>query len=286
MTAAAIVRLLSFGLVFGAMAGWEHLAPRRARTLPRTARWPHNLTLVALNAALLRVLFPFGAVGGAVWANKAGWGLLSVIDAPAWVAFPATILLLDLAIYLQHIAFHRIPILWRFHRVHHADLDLDVSSGSRFHPVEMVLSLLFKLAAVVALGSPAGAVLLFEVLLNATAMFNHANVRVPLWLDQLLRWVIVTPDMHRVHHSVRGDETNSNFGFNAPWWDRAFGTYRAASREGQVGMTLGLPGLRDPAEQQLHRMLRLPFTMEGRRSPTTLRTRAPGSEGRPPRLRR
>jgi len=253
------LRLLSFGLVFAVMASWEIVAPRRPRTLPRGARWPHNLALVALNTLLLRMLFPLGAVGGAIWAAGAGWGLLPWLGAPAWVAFPTAVLLLDLAIYLQHLVFHRIPVLWRVHRAHHADLDLDVTSGSRFHPVEMVLSMLFKLAVVVALGAPTGAVLLFELLLNATAMFNHANVGLPPWLDRPLRWVIVTPDMHRVHHSIRPDETNSNFGFNIPLWDRVFGTYRQAPRDGHPEMTLGLPDVRDPAGQRLDRMLLQPF---------------------------
>lgn len=257
------VRLSAFAAMFAVMATWEVIAPRRVRSLPRRARWPHNLGLAALNTLLLRILFPLGAVGGAIWASGAGWGLFPAIGAPAWIAVPASVLLLDLAIYLQHVAFHRIPVLWRLHRTHHADLDLDVTSGSRFHPVEMALSMLFKLAVVVALGAPAAAVLVFEVLLNATAMFNHANVRLPDPLDLLLRWMVVTPDMHRVHHSILGDETNSNFGFNVSWWDRLFRTYRAAPRDGHLGMTLGLPDVRDPAEQQLHRMLRLPFARTG-----------------------
>jgi sterol desaturase/sphingolipid hydroxylase (fatty acid hydroxylase superfamily) len=263
MIADAGVRVSAFVAVFAVMASWEVMAPRRVRSLPRRARWPLNLGLVALNTSLLRIVFPLGAVGGAIWAGKAGWGLLPVIGAPDWIAIPASVLLLDLATYLQHVAFHRIPVLWRVHRVHHADLDLDVTSGSRFHLVEMVLSMLIKLSVVVALGAPAGAVLVFEVLLNATAMFNHANVGLPGPLDQLLRWMVVTPDMHRVHHSVASDETNSNFGFTATWWDRLFRTYRAAPRDGHLGMTLGLPDLRDPAEQRLHRMLRLPFVREG-----------------------
>lgn len=262
MISDTLLRFLAFGLVFAVMASWEVFAPRRPRPLSRCARWPHNLALVVLNTLLLRVLFPLGAVGGAIWASAAGLGLLPWLGAPAWVAFPVAILLLDLAIYLQHVVFHRIPVLWRVHRVHHADLDLDVTSGSRFHPVEMVLSMLFKLAVVVILGAPAGAVLLFEVLLNATAMFNHANIAIPPWLDQPLRWVIVTPDMHRVHHSIRPDETNSNFGFNAPWWDRLFRTYRQVPRDGHPGMTLGLPDMRDPAWQRLDRMLLQPFVRE------------------------
>lgn len=256
------LRLFVFGVVFAVMAGWEFVAPRRPRTLPRGARWPHNLALVALNTLLLRVLFPLGAVGGAIWANAAGWGVLPRLGAPPWIAFPASILLLDLAIYLQHVLFHRIPVLWRMHRMHHADLDLDVTSGSRFHPIEMVLSMLFKLAVVVALGAPAGAVLVFEIVLNALAMFNHANVGMPPWLDRPLRWLVVTPDMHRVHHSVHPDETNSNFGFNISWWDRAFRTYREAPRDGHQGMSLGLPGLRDPAGQRLDRMLLQPFVRQ------------------------
>ena len=263
MIADASVRVSAFVAVFAAMAAWETVAPRRARSLSRRARWPHNLGLALLNTLLLRALFPLGAVGGAVWAGAAGWGMFPMIGAPDWIAIPASVLLLDLAIYLQHVAFHRVPVLWRVHRVHHADLDLDVTSGSRFHPIEMALSMLLKLAVVVALGAPAAAVLAFEVLLNATALFNHANVRLPDSVDQLLRWMVVTPDMHRVHHSILCAETNSNFGFNMTWWDRLFRTYRAAPRDGHHGMTLGLPDVRDPAEQQLHRMLRLPFVREG-----------------------
>lgn len=263
MIADAGVRVSAFVAVFAAMAAWETVAPRRVRSLSRRARWPHNLGLALLNTLLLRALFPLGAVGGAVWAGAAGWGIFPMIGAPDWIAIPASVLLLDLAIYLQHVAFHRVPVLWRVHRVHHADLDLDVTSGSRFHPIEMALSMLLKLAVVVALGAPAAAVLVFEVLLNATAMFNHANVRLPDSVDQLLRWMVVTPDMHRIHHSIVGEETNSNFGFNATWWDRLFRTYRAAPRDGHLGLTLGLPDVRDPAEQRLHWMLRLPFVRAG-----------------------
>lgn len=258
------LRVFAFVAVFVVMAAWEVLAPRRARSLPRRARWPHNLALVALNTLLLRVLFPLGAVGAAVWATKAGWGVLPRLAAPGWIAIPVSVLLLDLAIYLQHVVFHRVPILWRVHRMHHADLDLDVTSGSRFHPIEMVLSMVLKMGVVVALGAPAAAVMAFEVLLNATAMFNHANAQIPPWLERPLRWMIITPDLHRIHHSTRPEETNSNFGFGAVWWDRAFRTFRKAPRGGQSGMTLGLPDLRDPAELRLDRMLLQPFVQRRR----------------------
>ena len=166
---------------------------------------------------------------------------------------------LDLVIYLQHVLFHAVPALWRLHRMHHADLEFDVTTGTRFHPIEIVLSMLIKLTVIGALGAPALSVLIFEVLLNATAMFNHSNVQLPAPVDCILRWLVVTPDMHRVHHSVVVRETNSNFGFNLPWWDRLFGTYRAQPEAGHEGMTIGVKEIRDPAEQRLDRMLTQPF---------------------------
>jgi sterol desaturase/sphingolipid hydroxylase (fatty acid hydroxylase superfamily) len=176
-----------------------------------------------------------------------------------WVSIAASVILLDLAIYLQHVLFHAVPALWRLHRMHHADLDFDVSTGGRFHPIEILISMLIKVAVVIAFGIPVVAVLLFEVVLNATSTFNHANVSMPLALDRVLRWLVVTPDMHRVHHSVLRHETDSNFGFNMPWWDRLFGTYRAAPQEGHERMTIGLPVFRDPRELRLDRLLTQPF---------------------------
>jgi sterol desaturase/sphingolipid hydroxylase (fatty acid hydroxylase superfamily) len=246
--------------VLAAMALWEILAPRRSRTLPRRRRWPANLGIVVLNTLLVRALFPAAALGMALSAQSHGWGLLNQYAVPAWAAAAAGIVLLDLALYLQHVMFHAVPALWRLHRVHHADLDIDVTTGARFHPIEIALSMLVKLAAIAALGVPPAAVLLFEVLLNATSMFNHANVRIPATLEAVLRRLLVTPDMHRVHHSVERDETNSNFGFNLPWWDRLFGTYRAQPRAGHEAMAIGVAELRDAAEcNTLGGMIALPF---------------------------
>jgi sterol desaturase/sphingolipid hydroxylase (fatty acid hydroxylase superfamily) len=192
-------------------------------------------------------------------AEARGWGLFNGMEAPFWLAFIASLLLLDLIIYAQHVVFHKIPLLWRLHRMHHTDLDFDVTTALRFHPLEIVLSMLIKLAVVILLGAPAVAVMVFEVILNATAMFNHGNVGLPPWLDQRLRWLLVTPDMHRVHHSVLVEETDSNFGFNLPWWDRLFGTYRDQPREGHTGMTIGLDYFRDEWATRLDRLLLQPF---------------------------
>ena len=255
-----LIRLGAFFGVFAVMAIWELLAPRRALTVSKTVRWASNLGLVALNTVLLRLVFPTAAVGAALLAEQRGWGLLHQVELPYWLAVAGAVVALDLAIYLQHVMFHAVPALWRLHRVHHADLDFDLTTGARFHPIEIGLSMLIKLAMVVLLGPPVLAVLVFEVLLNATAMFNHSNVRLPAGVDRVLRWLVVTPDMHRVHHSVEDDETNSNFGFNLPWWDRLLGTYRAQPRAGHERMTLGIRGHRDPREvDRLPGMLALPF---------------------------
>jgi len=211
------VRLGAFVAVLVTVALWEVLTPRRPSSYSRIRRWPNNLGIVALNTALVRVLLPGAAVGLALLGEQRGWGLLNHQPVPRWATVLASVILLDLAIYLQHVMFHAVPALWRVHRMHHADLHFDVTTGVRFHPIEIVLSMLFKLGLVAALGAPAMGVLLFEVLLNATSMFNHGNLRMPLGLDRLHRWLVVTPDMHRVHHSILVQETNSNFGFNLPW---------------------------------------------------------------------
>ena len=255
------IRLAVFVLVLAAMALWEAVAPRRRPLLTRLARWPHNLGLVALNTLLLRVLFPGAAVGMALYAQSRGWGLLSAIDVSDWILVPVCVLLLDLAIYLQHVMFHAVPLFWRFHRMHHADLDFDVTTGARFHPVEIIASMLIKFAVIIVLGPPALAVFLFEVLLNASSMFNHSNARIVPAVDRILRWLVVTPDMHRVHHSIEDDETNSNFGFNLPWWDRLFGTYRDQPRAGHTEMTIGIAGFREPHVcDHLPGMLLIPFS--------------------------
>jgi len=251
--------LIAFGSVLTAMAVWELAAPRRKQELGRRTRWPGNLAIVVLDTLLVRLLFPVGAVAAAIAAEARGWGFFNAFDVPAWVAIPACVILLDLAIYLQHVLFHAVPALWRLHRMHHADLAFDVTTGVRFHPIEILLSMVIKLGVVTALGATALAVLIFEVLLNATSMFNHGNVALPPELDRILRWLVVTPEMHRVHHSIVARETNSNFGFNLPWWDHLFGTYRPQPEAGHLGMTIGIAQFRDPAEHRLDRMLTQPF---------------------------
>ncbi len=254
------VRLGAFCGVFVLMAVWELLAPRRALTASKLQRWVSNLGIVALNTLLLRWLFPAAAVGVAVAAENGGWGLLHLFPVPPVFAVVGSVIVLDLAIYLQHVMFHAVPALWRLHRVHHADLDIDVTTGARFHPIEIVLSMLIKFGVILVLGPPLVAVIVFEVVLNATAMFNHSNVRLPATLDRVLRWFVVTPDMHRVHHSVEDDETNSNFGFNLSWWDRLLGTYRAQPRSGHQDMQIGIRTFRAPRLcVRLGAMLWLPF---------------------------
>ena len=268
-----VIRLFAFAGIFAVMAAWEICAPRRDQRIGRGTRWPSNVGVVVLDTVLVRLLFPTTAVGLALVAEAQGWGLFHALALPIWVSVPLAVIALDLAIYLQHVLFHAVPALWRLHRMHHADLEFDVTTGARFHPIEILLSMGIKLGVVAALGAPAVAVLAFEVLLNATSMFNHSNVRMPAWLDRVLRWIVVTPDMHRVHHSIAVRETNSNFGFNLPWWDRVFGTYRDQPAAGHDGMTIGIEQFRDPAEQRLDRMLTQPFRDDdhrytlGRREP-------------------
>jgi sterol desaturase/sphingolipid hydroxylase (fatty acid hydroxylase superfamily) len=262
-----VIRLGAFAAIFVAMALWELLAPRRPQAIGRLRRWPGNLGIVVLNTLLVRLAFPTAAVGVALLAESRGWGLFPALTAPPWLAVVAAVILLDLAIYLQHVLFHAVPALWRLHRMHHADLEFDVTTGARFHPIEILLSMAIKLGVVAALGAPAAAVLIFEVLLNATSMFNHGNVRLPQRFDRVLRWLVVTPDMHRVHHSVVPRETNSNFGFNLPWWDRLFGTYRAQPAAGHEAMTIGIEQFRDPRELRLDRMLLQPFRDDDRSYP-------------------
>jgi sterol desaturase/sphingolipid hydroxylase (fatty acid hydroxylase superfamily) len=259
MNGDTIIRLSAFFGVLLVMAGWEVAAPRRRLTTPKLPRWAANLSVVALNAVLLRVLFASGAMEAAAVVAEGGWGLLNAFDGPAWLEVALAVALLDLVLYLQHVMFHAVPVLWRFHMMHHADLDVDVTTGARFHPVEVVLSMGIKLAAVALIGAAPAAVLVFEVLLNATAMFNHSNVWMPGAFDRALRWIVVTPDMHRIHHSILPRETNTNFGFNLPWWDRLLGTYRTDPAAGQEAMTLGLEQFRDPLRLKLGGMLALPF---------------------------
>jgi len=255
----AIIRVSFFLGILAVMAGWEFAAPRRRHEIPRLLRWSNNLAVVALDTLLLRLSFPILAVGLAIFAKERGWGLLNAFEVPAWLGILIAVLVLDLAIYLQHVMFHAVPALWRLHRMHHADLEFDVTTGLRFHPVEILISMGIKLAVVAALGPPAVGVLIFEVLLNATSMFNHSNIDFPKPIDRILRLFVVTPDMHRVHHSITPHETNSNFGFNLPWWDRLLGTYRAQPEKGHLGMTIGIEQFRTRRDLWLDRMLIQPI---------------------------
>jgi sterol desaturase/sphingolipid hydroxylase (fatty acid hydroxylase superfamily) len=256
------VRLGAFAGVFALMALWETVAARRTLAVPKARRWFSNLALVVLNTLVLRFVFPTASIGAAVFVAEQGWGALNWIDIHPVLAVLASVVMLDLAIYLQHVMFHAVPVLWRLHMVHHADLDFDVTTGLRFHPLEILISMGIKLALVVLIGPPVVGVLIFEVVLNATSMFNHGNVSLPHAVDRVLRWVVVTPDMHRVHHSVEPSETNSNFGFNLPWWDRLLGTYRAEPAAGHDEMEVGLERLQERRPQGLFWMLRLPFGAE------------------------
>ncbi len=263
------IRLIAFIAVFGLMALWEGVAPRRTRSYPRWNRWPSNLAIVILNAVSVRMILPATAVSLALIGEGRHWGLLNNVETPIGIAMIVSIVLLDAAIYLQHVMFHAVPALWRVHRMHHTDLDFDVTTGARFHPIEIVLSMLIKFGVIVAIGAPAPGVLLFEVLLNAISMFNHGNALIPTAIDQRLRWLLVTPDMHRVHHSIVVNETNSNFGFNLPWWDRWFGTYRDRPAAGHEAMTIGIEEFRDERELRLDRMLSQPFRGESGAYPIT-----------------
>ena len=258
----ATLRLGVFLAVLMSVAVAEGLWPRRERSFPRWRRWPHNLGLAAVNSFLVRFLYPLAAVGLAAALEDQGLGLLPAIGLPYVLSFVLAVIALDGAIYFQHVMFHAVPALWRLHRVHHADLDIDVTTGARFHPLEIIISMAIKLMVVAALGPPALAVVVFEVLLNASSMFNHSNWKLPAELDQRLRRHVVTPDMHRVHHSILAHETNSNFGFNLAWWDRLFGTYREQPEAGHEGMTIGIEQFREGHELRLDRLLAQPWRGE------------------------
>jgi sterol desaturase/sphingolipid hydroxylase (fatty acid hydroxylase superfamily) len=256
----AAIRLGFFFGILVLVALGELLFPRRVLKTSKAVRWLSNLGIVFVDTLAVRLLFPVIGVGVAMAAQGQNWGLLNLLGWPAWLEVAVGVLALDLVVYLQHAMFHTMPILWRLHMMHHADLDIDVTTGLRFHPIEIILSMIIKMAVVAALGPSPFAVILFEVILNGTAMFNHGNVKLPLALDRFLRLLVVTPDMHRVHHSVTIRETNSNFGFNFPWWDRLFGTYRAQPVMGHEGMTIGLAQFRDAGKNNLWHMLVMPFT--------------------------
>ncbi|MDX8409199.1 MAG: sterol desaturase family protein [Mariprofundales bacterium] len=253
------LRLAAFCAIFATVALWELLAPRRTEPMLRHQRWPANLLLVVIDILLMRLLLPAGAVGVAMVAQQQQWGLLHLVDLPPMATIVLAIILLDAIVYWQHRLFHRMPLLWRLHRVHHADIHLDVTSGLRFHPLEIGLSMLIKMGAVILLGADPLAVILFEVILNGMALFNHGNIRLPERLDHILRWLWVTPDMHRIHHSTESGEFNRNFGFNLSCWDRLFASYRARPQAGQLGMAIGLPNWRDGRTASLIWMLRMPW---------------------------
>ncbi len=258
------LRMGFFFGVFTLMALAEAAFPRRKRQHSRWLRWYGNLGIVFLSSGLARLVMPILPMALAALAAEQGWGLFNLFTVPIWVAVVGSVIFLDFFIYLQHVMVHAVPLLWRLHRMHHADLDYDVTTGARFHPLEILLSLWIKLALVLVLGPPVVAVLIFEVILNAMAMFNHGNLALPLWLDSALRLVLVTPDMHRVHHSSLPQEANRNFGFNLSLWDRLFGTYKAQPDLGHQAMELGIDRFRQAGDLHLHQMLLQPFYAEGR----------------------
>lgn len=253
---------LRLGIFLGALilfSALEALFPRRRRKLPRQERWLTHLCITVIDSLAIRLLGPLTAIAVAMWASSKGIGIFNVLDLPFWLEIVIAFILLDFAIYLQHVISHRVPLFWRFHKVHHTDRDLDASSAVRFHPIEILLSMLYKCGLVLIIGPAALAVLIFEIVLNASAIFNHANLRLPLGLDKFLRAVIVTPDMHRVHHSVIEGETNSNYGFNFSIWDKLCGTYKAQPQAGHDGMTIGLSEHQSSAPAKLLWSLKLPF---------------------------
>ena len=273
------IRLGAFLAVCLLMAAWEHVAARRTPLLSRTLRWPANFGILALDTALVRLIFSAAPYALALRAQAAGWGLLNAYPLPGWLKVALGVILLDLVIYLQHVMFHAVPAFWRLHMMHHADLDFDFTTGGRFHPAEILLSAGIKMGTVATLGAPPLAFLLFEVLLNATSMFNHGNVSLPPALDRVFRFIVVTPDMHRVHHSVIPRETNSNFGFNLPWWDRIGGTYRDQPSIGHDAMTIGLTQFQEERRQTLPWLLLLPFRGSAGRYPIG-RSGSRGAESR------
>ncbi len=259
MTAETALRLGAFFGIFLAMALWERGTPVRVLAASRPRRWATNWAISVMDAALVRLVFGAAAAGAAIDAAAGGWGLFNRIALPGWLEFATTLLMLDFAIWLQHLLTHKVPVLWRLHRVHHADRDVDVTTAIRFHPVEIALSMALKIGLVYAIGAPVGAVVAFEVLLNGMAMFNHANVRLPPAAERLLRWLVVTPDMHRVHHSVDRFEHDANYGFNLSVWDRVFRTYVPQPARGHRGMAIGLVPYQDDRPTRLGWSLALPF---------------------------
>ncbi len=251
----SLVRLSAFLLAVLLIGSWEVVMPRRALSISKLLRWTNNWLISAINSVLLYLIFPVLGVGVAILAAENHWGLFNILDLGPYISVVLFILMFDLAIYWQHRVYHLIPLLWRLHRMHHADPDFDVSTGIRFHPLSIVLSMLIKMLVIVLLGPPPVAVLLTEIILNVTALFNHGNIYLTPRVDAILRLFIVTPDMHRVHHSVIPEETNTNFGFNFPWWDRLFRSYQAQPKGGHDSMEIGVRGFHSTDDQKLHRLL-------------------------------
>ena len=254
------IRLSSFFGILLFMAIWEMIAPRRVLRAPKTFRWMSNLLLTTLNSIIARFLFPLSAAALAVIGEERGWGIMGYFRVSSFTAGLFSIVLLDLAIYFQHLLFHKVRILWYIHGMHHTDLDIDVTTGARFHPIEILLSFLIKVGVILFIGTPAWSFLIFEIILNATSMFNHSNIFINVKIDRVLRFILVTPDMHRVHHSVIIREHDSNFSFSFSWWDRLFGTYLSQPKEGHDNMVIGLANFRDPKGLSLPRLIALPFT--------------------------
>jgi sterol desaturase/sphingolipid hydroxylase (fatty acid hydroxylase superfamily) len=254
-----VIRISFFLGIFIIIALWEFIAPRRPLNYSKPVRWYSNIGIVFLNNLIIRILFPVLATGLAAMCHEKGWGILNNQNIPFIIGFPAALLMMDGAIYIQHVLFHTLPLLSRFHGMHHTDMDLDVSSGARFHPVEIIISMLIKLSVISIIGPSVLSVIIFEIGINMLSMFNHGNIYIPVKIDRILRYIIVTPDMHRVHHSIIKSETNSNFGFNFPWWDRLFGTYCAQPKEGHDKMIIGIPKFQDSKNLHLHKMLVQPF---------------------------
>jgi len=254
------IRITFFFGIFVVMAIWEIKYPRRQLIVSKVTRWINNISLVVLNSVLLRFIFPTLAVGVSVFATEQQWGILNHYSLPFVLSVFISFVFLDLIIYLQHVLVHAVPALWRLHRVHHSDKDYDLTTGARFHPIEIIISMLIKFSAIIVIGAPVVAVIIFEVVLNTMAMFNHANVKLPTSIDGKIRKLLVTPDMHRVHHSIEDDETNSNFGFNLSIWDRLFGTYRNQPRAGHEDMIIGIRTFTDNKDVvSLPGLLMLPF---------------------------
>jgi len=270
--------LIRLGVFFGilvVMFLWELIAPRRPLTTSKITRWFSNLGLVLIESIVVRLVFPTALAGITLLVQQRGWGLFNQSELPYLLKIIFSVLILDFVIYLQHIMFHSVPLFWRLHMVHHTDMDIDVTTGVRFHPVEIILSLGIKMIVVILIGAPLAAVLIFEIILNGTSMFNHGNVRYSQNIDSILRLLVVTPEMHRVHHSTIRWETNSNLGFNFPWWDRLFGTYRGQPAKGHLEMTIGLEPYKEPKKLTLPWLIVLPFIGKLGKYPMT---RSPGVE--------